>query len=135
MKKIFYNILSIAVFLGLSTSCEDVLDQQPVDVFNEELVFSDLNVVNAYLGKTYDRMGGNTDNGILGAREDLLVSGTDQTLCIHRPANYVMIKGTMSPDQLGYFANDGLGGYTRWNNLYANIQNVNKILDNIDAVP
>lgn len=135
MKKIFYNILAIAFLLGLATSCEDVLDQQAVDTFNEELVFSDLNVVKAYLGKTYDRMGGDTDAGILGAREDLLVSGTDQTLCIHRPANYVMIKGTMSPDQLGFFVNNGLGGYTRWNNLYANIQNVNKILDNIDAVP
>lgn len=135
MKKIFYNILTIAFLLGLATSCEDVLDQQAVDTFNEELVFSDLNVVKAYLGKTYDRMGGDTDAGILGAREDLLVSGTDQTLCIHRPANYVMIKGTMSPDQLGFFVNNGLGGYTRWNNLYANIQNVNKILDNIDGVP
>lgn len=80
-------------------------------------------------------MGGNTDAGILGAREDLLVSGTDQTLCIHRPANHVMIKGTMSPDNLGFFVNDGLGGYTRWNNLYANIQNVNKILDGINDVP
>ena len=135
MKKIFYNILTIAILLGLATSCEDVLDQQAVDTFNDELVFSDLNVVNAYLGKTYDRMGGDTDAGILGAREDLLVSGTDQTLCIHRPSNYVMIKGTMSPDQLGFFVNNGLGGYTRWNNLYANIQNVNVILDNIDDVP
>ena len=135
MKKIFYNILTIAVLLGLATSCEDVLDQKAVDTFNEELVFSDLNVVNAYLNKTYDRMGGDTDAGILGAREDLLVSGTDQTLCIHRPSNYVMIKGTMSPDNLGFFVNNGLGGYTRWNNLYANIQNVNKILDEIDNVP
>lgn len=135
MKKIFYNILAIAVLLFLATSCEDVLDQKAVDTFNEELVFSDINVVNAYLGKTYDRMGGNTDNGILGAREDLLSSGTDQTLGIHRPANYVMIKGTMSPDQLGYFVNNGLGGWLRWDNLYANIQNVNKILDGIDAVP
>ena len=135
MKKIFYNILTIAVLLVLATSCEDVLDQSAVDTYNEELVFSDINVVNAYLTKTYDRMGGNTDNGVLGAREDLLVSGTDQTLGIHRPANYVMIKGTMSPDNLGYFVNDGLGGFTRWNNLYANIQNVNKIMDGINAVP
>jgi hypothetical protein len=135
MKKIFYNILAIAVLLVLATSCEDVLNQSAVDTYNEELVFSDINVVNAYLTKTYDRMGGNTDNGVLGAREDLLVSGTDQTLCIHRPANYVMIKGTMSPDNLGYFVNDGLGGFTRWNNLYANIQNVNKILDGINDVP
>jgi hypothetical protein len=135
MKKIFYHILTIAAILFLTPSCEDVLDQSAVDTYNEELVFSDINVVNAYLTKTYDRMGGNTDNGILGAREDLLVSGTDQTLCIHRPANYVMIKGTMSPDNLGYFVNDGLGGFTRWNNLYANIQNVNKILDGINDVP
>jgi hypothetical protein len=41
----------------------------------------------------------------------------------------------MSPDNLGYFVNDGLGGFTRWNNLYANIQNVNKILDGINDVP
>jgi hypothetical protein len=135
MKKILFNILTTVILLVLATSCEDVLDQQPVDAFSEEDVFSDINVVNAYLGKTYDRMGGNTDNGILGAREDLMVSGTDQTLCIHRPANFVMIKGTMSPDQLGYFANDGHGGHVRWNNLYANIQNVNKILGEIDDVP
>jgi starch-binding outer membrane protein, SusD/RagB family len=135
MKKIFYNILTIALLLGLTTSCEDVLDQKAVDTFNEELVFSDLNVVNSYLGKCYDRMGGNTDNGILGAREDLLVSGTDQTLCIHRPARYVMIKGTMSPDDLQYFDQTNHGGYLRWADLYANIQNVNKILDNIDGVP
>jgi starch-binding outer membrane protein, SusD/RagB family len=123
------------VLLFTAASCEDVLDQQAVDTFNEKLVFSDINVVKAYLGKTYDRMGGNTDAGILGGREDLLSSGTDETLCIHRPANYVMIKGTMSPDQLGYFVNNGLGGYLRWNNLYANIQDANRILSNIDDVP
>ncbi len=135
MKKIFNNILTIVLLLFVATACEDVLNQQAVNTFNEELVFSDLNVVNAYLNKTYDRMGGNTDAGILGAREDLLVSGTDQTLCIHRPANYVMLKGTMSPDQLGFFANNGYGGYLRWDNLYENIQNVNKILAEIDNVP
>jgi starch-binding outer membrane protein, SusD/RagB family len=134
MKKLLYNILVSAVLLFSAASCEDVLDQQAVDTFNEGLVFSDINVVRAYLGKTYDRMGGNTDAGILGGREDLLSSGTDQTLCIHRPANYVMIKGTMSPDQLGIFVNNGLGGYLRWNNLYANIQDANRILGNIDEV-
>jgi len=106
MKKILLNISAIGLLL-FAVSCTDVLDKQAVDTFNEELVFSDMNVVNAYLGKVYDRMGGNTDAGILGAREDLLASGTDQLLCIHRPANFVMLKGTMSPDQLGHFVNDG----------------------------
>ncbi len=136
MKKIFLNITAIAILLLSLAACkENVLDRKAVDTFNEQLVFSDINVVNAYLGKCYDRMGGNTDAGILGAREDLLSSGTDQLLCIHRPANYVMLKGTMSPDQLGFFVNDGYGGYLRWNNLYQNIQNINRILDAIDKVP
>lgn len=136
MKKILSKISAIAVLLLIMASCqEDVLDQSAVDTFNEELVFSDINVVNAYLGKCYDRMGGNTDNGILGAREDLLASATDELLGIHRPNNFVMLKGTMSPDQLGFFNDEGMGGYLRWNNLYQNIQNVNRILANIGEVP
>jgi hypothetical protein len=136
MKKIILNISAIVILLLMVASCkEDVLDKKAVDTFNEQYVFSDINVVNAYLGKCYDRMGGNTDNGILGMREDLLTDMTDQTLGIHRPSNFVMIKGTMSPDQLGYFVNNGLGGYLRWNNLYSNIQDINWIFANLDAVP
>lgn len=136
MKKLNFNISALIIFMMIAVSCqEDILDKKAVDTFNEQLAFSDINVVNAYLGKCYDRMGGNTDDGILGAREDLLDSGTDLLLCIHRPANYVMLKGTMSPDQLGFFTDDGKGGYLRWNNLYRNIQDINRILANVDAVP
>jgi len=135
MKKIFSYIIAISALLFLHTSCTDVLDQDPVSTFNEQVVFADINVTKAYLGKCYDRLGGNTDNGILGMREDLLSSATDQTLCIHRPANYVNLKGTMSPDQLGYFANTGYAGFLRWNYIYQNIQNINTILASIDDVP
>jgi hypothetical protein len=135
MKKLLSYILPVVLLMFMINSCTDVLDQDPVSSFNEQVVFSDINVTKAYLGKCYDRMGGNTNTGILGAREDLLVSGTDQTLCIHRPANYVWMKGTMSPDQLGFISNTGYGGHLYWNNLYANIQNLNTILANIDNVP
>jgi hypothetical protein len=134
MKKVFNYIIATGVMLFMATSCTDVLDQQSVDSFNQDVVFADVNIVKAYLGKCYDRMGGNTDNGVLGIREDLLSSATDQTLCIHRPANYVNLKGTMSPDQLGYFNNEGYAGFLRWNSLYSNIQNVNNIIANVDAV-
>ncbi|NLN31477.1 MAG: RagB/SusD family nutrient uptake outer membrane protein [Bacteroidales bacterium] len=135
MKKLLIYISAISVLLFLHTSCTDILEQDPVSSFNEQVVFADVNVTKAYLGKCYDRMGGDTDNGILGMREDLLSSATDQTLCIHRPANYVNLKGTMSPDQLGYFTNTGYAGFLRWNYIYQNIQNVNTILANIDDVP
>jgi starch-binding outer membrane protein, SusD/RagB family len=135
MKKVFNIIIATGLLLFMGTSCDDVLDQQSTDSFNQEQVFADVNIVKAYLGKCYDRMGGNTNNGILGMREDLLSSGTDQTLCIHRPANYAHLKNTLSPDQLGYFNNEGYAGFLRWNSVYANIQNVNNIIANIDAVP
>lgn len=135
MKKVLYYIVVLAILMLPVTSCTDVLDKQSVDSFNEQVVFSDINVVKAYVGRVYDRLGGNTNAGILGMREDLLSSATDQTLCIHRPANYVNLKGTQSPDQLGFFANNGYGGYLRWPYLYENIQNINTILANIDNVP
>jgi hypothetical protein len=135
MKKVFNYIIAIGALLFVASSCTDVLDQKPVSSFNEQVVFADVNVAKAYLGKCYDRMGGNTDNGILGMREDLLASATDQALCIHRPANYGNLKGTLSPDQLGYFANVGYAGFLRWNSIYENIQNINTVIANIDAVP
>ncbi len=93
MKRIFNYLITIAALLFFATSCTDVLDKQAVDSFNQDVVFADINIVKAYVGKCYDRMGGNTNTGILGMREDLLSSATDQTLCIHRPANYVDLKG------------------------------------------
>jgi starch-binding outer membrane protein, SusD/RagB family len=134
MKKISNYIIAFAVVLTTVTSCTDVLDQQAVNTFNQDVVFSDINVVKSYLGKCYDRMGGDTDNGVLGMREDLLSSATDQTLCIHRPANYGNLKGTLSPDNMGYFANTGYAGFLRWGKIYDNIQNLNTIIANIDAV-
>lgn len=142
MKKISNILIAIGVLLLLNTSCKDVLDQQSVDSFNQEVVFADINIVKSYLGKCYDRMGGiqsssnmnDDNNGILGMREDLLSSATDQTLCIHRPANYGNLKNTLSPDQLGYFANTGYAGFLRWPHLYSNIQNLNTIIANIDDV-
>ena len=143
MKKLISYIIPVALLMFTANSCTDVLDQDPVSSFNEQVVFSDINVTKAYLGKCYDRMGGiqnagtmaSDNNGILGMREDLLSSGTDQTLCIHRPANYGHFKGTLSPDQLGYFANTGYAGFLRWPHLYSNIQNINTVLANIDEVP
>jgi starch-binding outer membrane protein, SusD/RagB family len=60
MKRIFNYIIVITVLLFSGMSCTDVLDQKAVNTFNEELVFSDIYVVKSFLGKCYDRMGGNT---------------------------------------------------------------------------
>src|SRR5680860_629727 len=94
MKNLITTIF-FAILIGGVFSCEDVLDQQAVDSFNEESVFQDINLVKAYLGRCYDYIGGDNNN-VLGLREDLLSSATDETLCIHRPGGYTFAKGTMS---------------------------------------
>lgn len=132
MKNI-YNIILLSFLLGGMFSCEDVLEQQAVDSFNEETVFQDLNLVKAYLGRCYDFIGGD-NNQLLGMREDLLASATDETLCIHRPGGYTFTKGTLTPDNLGHFG-DWRFSWIRWEPLYQNIKNVNVFLANIDKVP
>src|SRR5690606_13608967 len=132
MKNLFKIIILNFLIIG-SFSCEDILDQQAVDSFNEETVFQDINLVKAYLGRCYDFIGGD-NNQLLGLREDLLSSATDETLCIHRPGGYTFVQGTLSPDQLGHFG-DWRFSYLRWEPLYQNIKNVNVFLANIDAVP
>ncbi|MCK3683417.1 RagB/SusD family nutrient uptake outer membrane protein [Maribellus sp. YY47] len=132
MKKILgYSILLFSL-IWVTTSCDDILDQKAVDAFNEESVFSDLNLTKAYLGRCYDFIGVD-DNMLLGLREDLLSGATDELLCIHRPGGYPFVKGNMTPDELGHFGNWRFNWIT-WG-LYSNIKNVNVFLANVDKVP
>ncbi len=57
MKKIYYFITAVVVFIFASTSCTDVLDQEPLDSFNEASVFSDLVLTKAYLANCYQKNG------------------------------------------------------------------------------
>ncbi|MGM0619495.1 MAG: RagB/SusD family nutrient uptake outer membrane protein [Bacteroidota bacterium] len=140
MKKTLGYSIIMLVLLFASNSCEDVLDQKAVDSFNEESVFEDVNLTEAFLGKCYDYIGGQggwwntTNSGTLGLREDLLAAATDEALCIHRPGEYTFVKGTLSPDQMGHFGNPRFD-FIRWEALYSNIKNVNILLANIDDVP
>ncbi len=133
MKKILGYSVMFLMLLFASSSCDDVLDQKAVDAFNEESVFEDINLAKAYLGNCYDFIGGDK-NQLLGMREDLLASATDECLCIHRPNGYKFVKGTLSPDDLGHFGNWRFS-WINWEKLYSNIKNVNVFLANIDQVP
>lgn len=119
-------------------SCENILDQQAVDSFNEESVFMDIELVEAYLGNCYDMMDGSTGTGTtapaLSLNKDLLSSATDEMLNLHRPNNSVNLKGTLSPDNFGNFGNTHYQ-FLRWGPLYTNIKNVNVLLANLDKVP
>lgn len=132
MKNIIYILLP-AYFLVMNSCRTDLLDQKPVDSFNEETLFEDLNLVEAFLWQCYDEMGGDREE-VLGMREDLLSTATDELLNIHRPGDIKFLKGTLSADDMGHFG-DWRFSFLEWRPMYASIKNVNILLDNIDNVP
>ncbi|MDR1624449.1 MAG: RagB/SusD family nutrient uptake outer membrane protein [Tannerellaceae bacterium] len=117
-------------------SCENVLDKDPVDSFNEESLFQDINLVEAFLYQCYDQLGGDREE-VLGMREDLLSASTDELLNIHRAGNITFTKGTLSPSYLGHYG--GTSGvrhsWILWDDVYKNIKNVNTLLGGIENVP
>ncbi len=143
MKKIIiYSFISVMSIL-LFTSCEDILDQKAVDSFNEETVFSDINLAKAFLGHCYANIGGPLQyswaDGSMGLRPNMLSSATDETLENWFPAGHVCLKEGLSPDNLGYFDLNAPWpyyiNYVMWYPLYTNIKNVNVFLANIENVP
>lgn len=138
MKNIFkknnYIIVAILGFFVFAACTFDVLDQDPVDSFNEESLFADVNLVEAFLFQCYDNMGGDNRQEVLGMREDLLSSATDETLNIHRAADVTFTKGSMTPDNLRHFGNWRYS-WLNWDYNYDNIKDVNTLLGGIDDVP
>lgn len=141
MKKIIYKYcVFVAASLLALGACDNVLDKDPVDSFNEESLFKDINLVEAFLYQCYDQIGGDNGNSsqVLGMKEDLLSSSTDELLNIHRAGSVTFTKGTLSPSYLGHFGASTSGvryNYIIWDDLYRNIKNVNTLLDGIDKVP
>ncbi len=142
MKKnnlIYRCCVVIVSVLLTTTSCDNVLNQSPVDSFNEETLFQDINLVEAFLYQCYDQIGGDHEN-VLGMKEDLLSSSTDELLNIHRAGDVTFTKGTLTPSYLGHFGGTSstVGNrysFILWHDLYKNIKNVNTLLDGIDDVP
>lgn len=128
---IYYTLTSFILCILLS--CNDILDQQPVDSFNEESLFQDINLVEAFLYQCYDVMGGDREE-VLGMREDLLSSSTDELLNIHRAGEVTFTKGNLTPDYLGHFGNWRYG-WLLWDENYSNIKNINTLLGGMDDVP
>ena len=138
MKRTFIYYVSFLTLFG--TSCRDVLDQSAVDGFDEDVVFSDISLVKAYVGSCYSLINGRqwaaSNFYAPFVNSDMLCSATDHTVHVMRSTQEVHLKGTMSPDNLGTFGHPMYGAlWLNWTNQYENIQNLNTILSRIDDVP
>ncbi len=126
MKKIYLYILSIIACLGLY-SCTDLLDQEPLDSFTDEAVWSDLSLAEANLNMCYNYV-----RGFL-STNTVYDNFSSQIYHKHGYGTNNMTHCAMSPDAAYMAYYDDM--YDMWGTFYSYINTVNTFLSNIDDVP
>ena len=132
-RTILYSIVTFLVLLVVTSCEEDILDQKAVESFTEESVFADLSLIEAALGRAYDRYAHNSGRNPGNCQEDLLAAATDECLCIHRPTSYTWTVGSMTPDYMRHFSGNRFP-FMEWTYYYSHLKLLNTILVNVDIV-
>jgi len=122
------SILAIIVLASMSlVSCEDILDQTPLDSFTSDKTWGDLALSEAYLNTQYQNIRGENMNGTRFAHF------TDEVFQKHTYGSENYTQGLLSPDNSHIGWDDGL--WDPWTYYYRAINSVNHFLENIDNVP
>lgn len=128
MKLTKYIIYTVATLATMSfTSCDDILDVDPIDSYSDAAVWGDLALTEAYLNSSYTRILPEIQ------KNSKFSSLTDELYQMHTYGTENVVTGTLSPD------NPGLAWpfdmWNPWNYNYKNIKELNVFFDNIENVP
>lgn len=126
LKNIFiYSAMAVAT-LGM-TSCNDILNQEPLDSFTDDAVWGDLGLAELYLNAQYAYLIPENAKGVP------FSSYTDETYQKHKYGSENYTQGYLSPDQ----SNIGWDNttYDPWYDYYDYIAKINLFLEKIDDVP
>lgn len=113
--KLFIPVFGFLVFS--MSSCDDILDQKPVDRYTDAVLWSDINLAEAYLLDTYE-------GAEIGYQAYMITYVSDES---QYRADNQYVRGDLSPDNSGPWG----GSLPGWEDRYANIQKLNKFLANI----
>ena len=126
LKKTYIYSAIAAMALGM-TSCEDILDQDPLDSFTDEAVWGDLNLAEIYLNDQYTKLMPENSKGVIFA------SYTDEVYQKHKYGSENYTQGYLTPDQFNIGWDDTT--WDPWYNYYDYIAKLNLFLEKIDGVP
>jgi len=127
-KHILTGITILAILLLLLPGCsdEDILDQTPLDRYSDAVVWSDINLADAYLLKLYANVDYGWRNRGHGYETSIYAGDMVKTKGMQTiPYN----TGSQTPDQVGSDR-----GQLNWEH-YSDIHRLNVFLANIDNVP
>lgn len=130
MKRYNIDFKIILVLLFLLPGCnEDILDKIPLDKYSDAKLWTDINLADAYLVRSYDILAS-------GYSPAILMSVTDEIRFEFTwgPQNYV--KGTITPDNpQPWVSGWATEKFPNWTKNFQNIQILNIFLKNIDQLP
>lgn len=126
MKNIIKYILTITLFLHASSCNTDFLNVEPQDRLTDAAVWSDPNLVEAFVNEMYRGL----NHGI---RELMAGSLADESHFIHNYGSSQVVQSNLTPSDIGAW-NRGDFAEFRWIELYQRIRQVNMFFENIDNV-
>lgn len=127
MKRILKYILTITLFLHASSCNTDFLNVTPEDSITDAAVWSDPNLVEAFINDIYRGLNH-------GLRELMAGSLADESHFIHNYGSQQVVQSNLTPSDIGSW-NRGDFSEFRWGELYARIRHLNMFFENIDKVP
>ncbi len=127
-KHILTGITILAMLVLVLPSCndDDILDQTPLDRYSDAVVWSDINLANAYLLKLYANLDYGWRNRGHGYETSIYAGDMVKTKGMQ---TILYNTGAQTPDQLGSDR-----GQLNWEH-YADIHRLNVFLANIDDLP
>lgn len=127
MKNILKYILTGILFLQASSCNTDFLNVEPQDRITDVAVWSDPNLVEAFVNEMYRGLNH-------GLRELMVGSLADESQFIHNYGSTQVVQSNLTPSDIGSW-NRGDFNEFRWIELYSRIRQVNMFFENIDNVP
>lgn len=126
LKNLYISSLIAAAGLSL-TSCNDILDQEPLDSFTGDMVWNDLKLAEAYLNAQYANLMPENSKGVMFA------SYTDEVYQKHKYGSENYTQGYLNPDNynIGWDSTT----WNPWEDYYDYIAKINLLLEKIDDVP
>lgn len=127
MKRIIKYFLTITLFLHASSCNTDFLNVAPEDRITDVAVWSDPNLVEAFMNDIYRGLNH-------GLRELMAGSLADESHFIHNYGSAQVVQSNLTPSDIGSW-NRGDFSEFRWGDLYSRIRQLNMFFENIDQVP
>jgi hypothetical protein len=120
--------ISIIAVLALFSACKknSILDQAPQNQYSDAVLWSDINLADAYLLDAYH-------GAAMGYTQTMLSSVTDEAHSTFDHGAEVYTQGNISPDNNAPF-NGGETNLPYWDTYFSNIQKINIFLSKIDGV-